>query len=117
MKLETIESRLLFYKFCLSLKQLITPSHLPLSSSNQELVFKPPQCTLTITVQDSLYSTEVLKILDSILGDTVVSVESFGGKAESVPVEYRYKLNSIQLILLFYSHISLFFSLFFSLLF
>lgn len=92
MKLETIESRLLFYKFCLSLKQLITPSHLPLSSSNQELVFKPPQCTLTITVQDSLYSTEVLKILDSILGDTVLSVESFGGKAESVPVEYRYKL-------------------------
>lgn len=90
MKLETIESRLLFYKFCLSLKQLITPSPISISSTlNQPLIYKPPQCTLTVTVQDSIYSSGVLNILDSILGDTVLSVESFAGKAESVPVEYR----------------------------
>jgi hypothetical protein len=78
--LEDTNSKRLLNQFGLELKQLISrPSpHLAV-----------PQCTLTVTLHKDLQRNGFYRILETVLADTLLSLDSFAGKVESIPIEYR----------------------------
>jgi hypothetical protein len=78
--LDDVNSKRLLNQFGLRLKQMISrPSpHLDV-----------PQCTLTLTLHQDLQRHGFYRILETVLADTLLSIDSFAGKVESVPIEYR----------------------------
>lgn len=78
--LNDMESKRSINQFALRLKQLI---------SSPSPLHGVPQSTLTVTIEKELQPTSFYRIIETILADTYLSLESFSGKAESIPIEYR----------------------------
>jgi hypothetical protein len=79
--LNAMESKRLLNQFALRLKHLISRPSPHLSV---------PQSTLTMTIQKDLQAEGFYRIIETVLADTHLALESFAGKAESVPIEYRF---------------------------